>query len=92
MYGALVSVIALIVLVNFFFWFRWYKKNRRTVKRSVPVDVEAALREREIQRRIDREQNAAVEYIEKRAKTWELYEQVRRQAEAAEHAKPDECD
>ena len=86
MVGYLVAVIMILLLGNAFFFYRNYKKNRKPTVRSTPEEKAVIYREHEIQRRLDREQEESARYVELRNKTLALYEQVRKNAEAAEKA------
>ena len=84
MMGYLIAVIVIILLGNALFFYQHYKRNRKPVVRSTTEEKAALYREHEIQRRIDREQEEAARHVELRNKTLALYEQVRKNAEAAE--------
>jgi len=91
--GSAVAIIGIIIVGNFYFWRKRYLRDIRPVKRSTPESVSLELRHKELQRRFEREQEDAIEFIEKRRKTHELYDQVRRQAEATEkEAAPADAD
>ena len=84
MMGYLLVVILIILIGNAFFFYRQYKRNRKPYVRSTPEEKAAIYRAHEIQRRLDREQEDAAKQVELRNKTLALYEQVRKNAEAAE--------
>ena len=78
-YAFLIAVVFFIVAANFFILFIRLKRDRpRKVTKAAMEEKEAALwRDKEIQRRLDREQEEAEKYLERRNKTLELYDQVR---------------
>ena len=84
MMGYLIAVIFILLIGNSFFFYRQYKRNRKPVVRSTPEEKAVVYRDHEIQRRFDREQAEAAKQVELRNKTLALYEQVRKNAEAAE--------
>ena len=84
--GFLILVVFIVLVINFFVWFRRHGKSLRSSRKSMTEEHARVIRHNEIQRRFEREQEDALEYIEKRNKTLDLYEQVRKQAEATEKA------
>jgi len=82
-FGYLLALIVLVIVGNFYILYRQYKRNRTPTVKS--REESAALEDRslDIQQRFDREQEEARIYIERRNKTLELYEQVRKNASAA---------
>ena len=81
-YAFLIAVVFFIVAINFFLLFIKLKRNRpRKSGKAAMEENEAAIwRDKEIQRRLEREQEDAKEYIDRQNKTFELYEQVRKNA------------
>jgi len=82
----LVAIIFFVIAINFFMLFARLKGTRpRKIEKAAMEEKEAVeWRDREIQRRLDREQEDAIKQIELRNKTLELYEQVRKEAAEAE--------
>ena len=82
LFGSLVGIVFLVIVMNFFVLFLRMKRNTspygRKGKQAVQEDVAAVYRDNEVQRRIDLEQDRIAQYLEKREKTWALYEEVRR--------------
>ena len=85
-FAFLLAIVFFVILMNFFALFMRMRRDRRPKTGRVAMDEKraAVLRAKEIQRRLDREQEEAIRQIERRNKTLELYEQVRRNAAAAE--------
>jgi len=84
----LIAIVFFIVAINFFMlFFRLKKEGHHKTDRKAPGEAEASKwRAKEIQRRLDREQEDAVRRVELRNKTLELYEQVRKNAENEENS------
>ena len=80
----LIVIIFFVIAANFFMVFLRLKRNRRPkISKAAMEEQEAAQwRDREIKRRLDREQEEAAQYVELRDKTLGLYEQVRKDAAA----------
>ena len=81
-FAYLVAIIAFVIVINFFMLFVRLKRNKSS-KSSYPAAPEAKAavhRHREIQRRLDREQEELAHIVEMRNKTFEIYAQVRKQA------------
>ncbi|MCL2152509.1 MAG: hypothetical protein FWH57_06215 [Oscillospiraceae bacterium] len=76
----LVVIVFFVIAANFFMVFRRLKRNRHPkISKAAMEEIEAAQwRDKEIKRRLDREQEEAERYVELRNKTFELYEQVRK--------------
>ena len=77
-------IIALLVAVNFYLLFKRSKKSRHTRKESAAKHEETIRHHDNLVRKLDREQIEAARRVELRNKTLEMYEQVRKQAEAEE--------
>jgi len=90
MYAFLIAIVFFIIAINFFLLFIRHKRDlpRKIDKAAMEEDEAVLWRDKEIQRRLDREQEEAEEYLERQNKTFELYEQVRKNAEINE-AKPE---
>jgi len=89
-FASAVALVFIVIVVNFIMLYIRLKRDLpRKSGKKVPEEEEAMLlRENEIKRRLSLEKDAAERFLEQRAKTWELYEQVRRNAaEAEEKAK-----
>jgi len=91
-FGSVVALVFIVIIVNFIMLYIRLKRDfPRKSGKKVPEEEEAmALRENEIQRRLALEKEAAERYLEQRAKTWELYEQVRKNAAIKEEKPTDE--
>ena len=85
-FGFMLAIVLIILIINGFFWFRRHGKSLKSARRAPTEENARVIRHNEIQRRFEREQEDALEYIEKRNKTLALYDQVRRRAAAAEMA------
>jgi len=87
-FAYMVAIIFFVIAFNFFFLYMRLKRDRTRTRKSGGVAMEeekaVRLRDREIQRRLDREQEEAAQRVELRNKTLALYDQVRRRAAAAE--------
>ena len=77
----LLLVIAVIIIGNLFLIFSRNKKKQKSAKK-IKLDYLASLKQHEdLKRRLTREQENAAIHVERRNKTLELYDQVRKQAE-----------
>ena len=83
-FGILLSIVFVVLLLNFVFWHRRHRKSLKPVKKATTEERARVIRHNEIQRRFEREQEDAIKYIELRNKTLALYDQVRKKAEASE--------
>jgi len=86
----LFAIIAIVLVLNFYFMFvRMRSGNKRKKMNRAAVDEakQALWREKEVARRIEREQDDALERVKLRNETLALYEEVRRR-----HAKKDELE
>ena len=86
---ALVSILAIVVFVialNFVMLTFRLRRDRykRPSREALDEEKAAIVRDHEIKRRLEREEKEALEFVEKRNKTFELYEEVRRRAAARE--------
>ena len=81
-FAFLIAVVFFVIILNFFMLFRRMKRDQRPrIGRKAMSEQKAAeMRDREVHRRIEREQEHAARQVELRNKTFELYEQVRRNA------------
>jgi len=77
--GSILAVVFLVIILNFIMLFLRLKRDRiRRPSKDVMDEKKAAeWREKEIKRRLDREQEEAAERVELRNKTLALYEEVR---------------
>ena len=87
--GALTAVLMLvfvILLVNFIFLYLRSKKTwrRKSTKRARTEDETIKASYSAISLKLEDEFKEAEEYLERRRKTWALYEEVRRRAAAGE--------
>jgi len=85
-FGYMIAIIFLVIIFNFFFLYKRLKRDHtRKPSREVLEEQKAAvLRDREIKRRLDREQEEDARYVELRNNMFDLYEQVRRKHAAAD--------
>ena len=81
--GSMIAVVFVIVAINVLMLLRRLRKeNPRKKSEKVPEEEEAVLiRDMVIARSLEREQEDAERYIALRNRMFELYEQVRRDAE-----------
>ena len=81
-FAYIIAIVAFVIVLNFVMLFFRLRRDRyrRPSRAAIEEEEAAALREREIWRRIDREQEAAAVRVELRNQTLELYEEVRRRA------------
>jgi len=80
----LFTIIAILIIVNLFMLFKRSRKSRNMGKDSKSERIATAKRHDDLVRKLDHEQADAIRRVELRNKTFEMYEQVRRQAEADE--------
>ena len=90
MQGALVTLIAIVAFVialNFMMLFFRLRRDRYRKPSKEVIEEEKAVvwRDKEIRRRLDREQEEAIRYVELRNQTLALYEECRRRAAALEN-------
>jgi predicted Holliday junction resolvase-like endonuclease len=87
-FGSIIAIVFIVLAMNFILLFLRMRKNppRKSSRKAPNEDVAAVWRDKEIQRRLEREQDSAERIVELRNKTFELYELVRRNAELAEAA------
>jgi len=86
----LFAIIFIVIALNFYFFvFRRMKRDmpKRMNRAAVDEAKQALWREKEVARRIEREQDDAMERIKLRNETLAMYEEVRRR-----HAKDDELE
>ena len=80
--GVLVAIVVLVLVMNFVTFYIRLKKTPspygRRGKQALEEHVAEVYRDREVQRRIDIEQDRYSRHIELRKKTWEMYEVVRK--------------
>jgi len=84
--AVLLAVITFVIVLNFvmlFFRMRRDKYNKPS-KEILEEKKAVLLRDSEIRRRLDREQEDAVKFVQKRNRTLDLYDEVRRRAAARE--------
>ena len=80
----LFAIIAILVVANFYMLFRRNKKKRDVGKDATSKRVATVKRHDDLVRKLDYEQADAKRRVELQNKTFEMYEQVRKQAEADE--------
>ena len=85
-FSFLLAIICLILVINAIMLYRRVRKDRnpKIVKKAMSEKEAVLQRDKEIWRRLDNEQEQAARQVELRNKTLELYEQVRKNAEAEE--------
>ena len=80
-FGSLILIVFLVIIMNFVALFIRMKKHRspygRRGKQSVEEEVATVVRDREVRRRLDLEQERIAKYLEQRKRLWALYEEVR---------------
>jgi len=78
----LLAIIAFVIVLNFvMLFFRLRRDKYKKPNKEILEEKKAVLiRDREITRRLNREQEDAVEFVEKRNKTLALYEECRKRA------------
>ena len=81
-FGFIVAMVFLVIALNFYMLFIRMRRDRvkKPGRLALDEDEAAELRDKSIQRKLDHEEEQALEYIKKRNRTFELYEQVRREA------------
>ena len=80
-------LIGILVVVNFYLLFKRTKRSRFTKKNAQAERMANIKRRDDLIRKLDLEQKDAARRVELRNKTFEMYEQVRQNAAAAEAAK-----
>ena len=75
-----ITIVGAVAVMNFYVFFVRGKKTRNVGKRTVAERVETVKRHGDLVRKLDREQAYAAKRVELQNKTFELYEQVRREA------------
>ena len=83
--GSVIALVFIVIVINFIMLYIRLKRDlpRKSGKKALEEEEAMLLRTNEIQRRLTLENDAAERFLEHRAKTWELYEQVRRNAAEA---------
>ena len=86
MIGSIFAIVFLIIVLNIVMLFLRVRKDHpfKFSKKALNEDAAAKLRERRVYNRLEREQYEAERFIERRNKTWALYDQVRGQEQPAE--------
>ena len=87
----LFAIIFFVIALNFYFlFFRMRKNNKRKKMKRAAIDEarQALWRDKEVARRIEREQDDAYERVTLRNETLALYEQVRRLHKKDNQSKP----
>ena len=85
-------IVAVLVVLNFFFLFKRSKKNRDVGKRATEDRKATVKAHGDLVRRLKYEQYDAARRIELRNKTFELYDQVRREHESENEAQATNAD
>jgi len=81
------TIIAILVIVNLYMLFKRSKKGRNVGKNAAAERIATVKRHDDLVRKLDHEQADAQRRVDAQNKTFEMYEQVRRQAEANEQEK-----
>ena len=86
-FAYILAIVIFVIVLNFIMLFHRLRRDRyrRPGKAAVEEEKAAEWREKELQRRLDREQEDFAMRVELRNKTLELYEQVRRSAAEREN-------
>ena len=85
----LFAVIGILVVANFYLLFKRGKKGRNVGKDATAERVATVKRHDDLVRQLDLEQMDAARRVELRNKTLDMYEEVRRKAEANESQNPE---
>ena len=85
-FAYVIVLVVFVIAINFFMLFFRLRRDRyrKPGRASVEEAQAARWREKELQRRLDREQEEAAHRVELRNNTLALYDQVRRNAAARE--------
>ena len=88
--GSLIAIVFIVVIMNAVALFLRLRRTRANVpKRAAMEEAQAArIRDNEVKRRIELEQDDALRHITLRNRTLALYDYVRRRAEAVEQGLP----
>ena len=86
----LFAIIAIVIVANFYMLFKRSKRGRNVGKDVAAKRVASVKNYDDLKRKLDFEQQDAIRRIELRKKTWEMYEQVRKQAEEQEKEAEDQ--
>jgi len=81
----LVAIIFIVIILNFYFLFSRMRRNdkyKKMGRAAVEEAKQAIWRDKEVARRIAREQDDALERVKLRNETLAMYEEVRRRAAA----------
>ena len=81
-FAYILAIVVFVIVLNFIVLFHRLRRDRyrRPGKAAIEEEKAAEWREKELRRRLDREQEDFEMRVELRNKTLELYEQVRRNA------------
>ena len=80
----LLAIIGFVILLNIYMLIMRRKKNRNPKKGATSQRESHVRHHEDLVRRLEREQEDAARHVELRNKTLEMYEMVRKQAEAQE--------
>ena len=86
----LFAILGILIVANFYFLYKRSRKSRNVGKEATARREETVKRHDALIRRLDREQEEAARRVELRNKTLEMYDQVRKQAQADRHVGEDE--
>ena len=79
-------IIAILVVANFYMLYKRSRKGRNVGKDTKAERMAMVKQQDDLVRKLDHEQADAKRHVELQNKTFEMYDQVCKQAEAAEHA------
>ena len=85
-FAYILAIIAFVIVLNFVMLMFRLKRDRYNKPNKAAMEEEKAalIRDHQIRRRLDREEEDAAQRVELRNKTLELYDEVRRRAAARE--------
>ena len=86
MFGYMIAIVFIVIAMNFFALIMRMKKTHipKPTRAALEEERAAVIRDNEVRRRIEIEQDGAERHVALRNKTLELYDYVRKRAEAAE--------
>ena len=85
-FAYILAIVAFVIVLNFVMLMFRLRRDRyqKPSREAIEEEKAVVLRDKEIRRRLEREENEALERVILRNKTLELYEEVRRRAAARE--------
>ena len=79
------AIMLVVIAVNFYMVFTRHKKNRDERKRDANEQLASVKALKEVQRKLDTEQDNLAKRVELQNRTFELFDQVRKRALAGEY-------